>query len=69
MQPPNPTGLNCTVATVATNPARETDGFIAAATLYLGGLTFALIVAQGAGPDALQSAARAIAGNTAANSA
>jgi hypothetical protein len=61
MQPANPTGPNCTVAIVAAKPLPETDGFIAIATLSLKGLRFVLIVARGAGPDALQLAARAIA--------
>jgi hypothetical protein len=70
MQPANPTQLNCTVAIVAAKPLPETDGFIAMATLSRNGLTFVLIVARGAGPDALQQAARAIAGTAgpAANS-
>jgi len=62
MPPANPTDRNCTVAIFAAKPLPETDGFIAISTLSLNGLTFALIVAQGAGPDALQLAARAIAG-------
>jgi hypothetical protein len=70
VQPANPTELNCTVAIVAAKPLPETDGFIAIASLSLNGLTFVLIVARGAGPDALQLAARAIAGTAgpAANS-
>jgi len=70
MQPTNPTELSCIVAIVAAKPLPETDGFIAIATLSLNGLTFVLIVARGAGPDALQLAARAIAGTagSAANS-
>jgi hypothetical protein len=72
MQPANTntTGLNCTVAIVAAKPLPETDGFIAIAALSLNGLTFALIVARGLGSDALQLAARAIAGSAgpAANS-
>jgi hypothetical protein len=70
MQPANPTGLNCTVAILAARQVPENDGFIAIASLSLNGLTFALIIARGVGPDALQLAARAIAGTAgpAANS-
>jgi len=66
----NSTELNCTVAIFAARPLPETDGFIAMATLSRNGLTFVLIAARGAGPDALQLAARAIAGTVgpAANS-
>jgi hypothetical protein len=71
MQPENPTGLRCTVAIAAAKTAPGSDGFIAVAALSRSALTFALILARSSAPDALQVAARAIAGSigSGANSA